>query len=160
MALTRLLTSSASARPSLRKIALMCFSTARLVRNSDSAIAVLLLPCAISREHLALARGQLVERRALGSGRARDERLDDLRVDHRAAVGDGADRRHQLGAVVHALLEQVGAAVGAALEQRERVDRVGELAEDHDADLRVAVAQLGRRAGCPRRCASAASGCR
>ena len=38
-AFTRLLTSSASASPSFKKIALMCFSTARLVRNSDSAIA-------------------------------------------------------------------------------------------------------------------------
>jgi hypothetical protein len=43
-ACTRLLTSAASARPSFQKIALMCFSTARLVRNSASAIAVLLLP--------------------------------------------------------------------------------------------------------------------
>ena len=48
VALTRLLTSSASERLSLRKIELMCFSTARLVSTSDSAIDVLLLPTAIS----------------------------------------------------------------------------------------------------------------
>src|SRR4051794_21915810 len=48
VAFTRRLTSSASRRSSFMKIALMCFSTARLVRNSDSAIAALLLPCAIS----------------------------------------------------------------------------------------------------------------
>ncbi len=43
-AFTRLLTSSASERLSFRKIELMCFSTARLVSTSDSAIAVLLFP--------------------------------------------------------------------------------------------------------------------
>src|SRR6185436_10096987 len=47
-AFTRLLTSGAPARFSFMKIALMCFSTARFVRTSDSAIASLLLPCAIS----------------------------------------------------------------------------------------------------------------
>ena len=48
VAFTRLLTSSACASPSFMKIALMCFSTARFVSTSDSAIAELLLPCAIS----------------------------------------------------------------------------------------------------------------
>ena len=50
-ALTRGLTSSAPwacDRLSLRKIALMCFSTARLVSTSDSEIAALLLPSAIA----------------------------------------------------------------------------------------------------------------
>src|SRR4051812_952131 len=47
-AFTRLLTSSASASPSFRKIELMCFSTARLVSTSESAIAPLLFPVAIS----------------------------------------------------------------------------------------------------------------
>ena len=113
-AFTRLLTSSASARPELQKIALMCFSTARLVRNERLGDRRVALALGDLGEHLALARRQLVERRALAPRAARvDERLDDLRVDHRAAVGDRADRRRQLGAVVHALLEQVGAAVGA-----------------------------------------------
>ena len=49
----------------------MCFSTARLVSTSDSAIAALLLPSAISRQHLALARRQLGERRPLVRARAR-----------------------------------------------------------------------------------------
>ena len=47
---------SVQATPSLAKIELMCFSTARWVMNSDAAIAALLCPCAISLEHLALAR--------------------------------------------------------------------------------------------------------
>ena len=44
VALTRLLASSASERPSLEKMWLMCFSTARFVSTSDSAIALLLFP--------------------------------------------------------------------------------------------------------------------
>ena len=43
-AFTRRLTSSGLSSSSLVKIALMCFSTARLVSTSDSAIAALLLP--------------------------------------------------------------------------------------------------------------------
>jgi hypothetical protein len=45
---TALLTSSVLATSSLRKIELMCFSTARFVRTSVSATAVLLLSLAIS----------------------------------------------------------------------------------------------------------------
>src|SRR3954453_11643642 len=56
-------------------------------------------------EHLALARRELRERRALRPRLRGDERLDDLRVHHRAAGGDGLDRRQQLRAVVDALLE-------------------------------------------------------
>ena len=47
-AFTRRLTSSGLSSSSLVKIALMCFSTARLVSTSDSAIAALLLPWASS----------------------------------------------------------------------------------------------------------------
>jgi len=44
VAITRLLTFGVSLRRSFMKIALMCFSTARFVKKSDSAIASLLLP--------------------------------------------------------------------------------------------------------------------
>jgi hypothetical protein len=50
--------------------------------------------------------------------------LDDLGIHERSAAGDGANGSGQLGAVVEAVLEEVGATVGPALEQRERVDRL------------------------------------
>ena len=56
-----------------------------------------------------------------------------------------ADRLGQLVDVGHALLEQVAAAGGAVLEQRERVVGLGVLAEQQHADLRVL---LRRRARC------------
>ena len=151
VAFTRLLTSSASERSSLRKIELMCFSTARLVRTSDSAIA-----CCSSLgdlgEHLALARCELGERRALGA------RLRAPRAPPRSSgrsteppYGDRRDRGDELGAVVHALLEQIAAAVRAPSEQRERVARLRVLAEDEDADLRVGLPQERRDPGFPRR---------
>ena len=59
-------------------------------------------------------------------------------------AGDGLERRQELGAVVHALLEQVRAAVRARLEQRERVDRLGVLAEHDDAHVGVALPQERR----------------
>src|SRR5829696_1518027 len=95
------------------------------------------------REHFPLAGRQLVQGRALRTAASGHERLDDLRVDQRSALGDRADGGHELGSVVHALLEQIGATVRATLEQRERVERIGELAEHDDADRRVGVAELG-----------------
>ena len=142
------------------KIALMCFSTARLVRTSDSAIAALLLPCGDLGEHLALARRQLRQRRAARRVTcARDERLDDLRVDHRSAAGDLVDGADELAAVVDALLQQVGAALGAGLEQRERVGGIVVLAST-TTPISGASRAARRRRGCPRRCPSAACGCR
>jgi hypothetical protein len=61
---------------------------------------------------------------------------------------------------VDAVLEQIRPTVGAVLEERERVERVGELAEDHDPDLRVLLGHLGGQPDAPRRCWSAACGCR
>ena len=145
-ALTRLLTSSASARPSLRKITLMCFSIARLLRYIDCAIAALLLALRDLRQHLELARGELLERVVLGARPGLRELLDDLRIDQRAALGHRADRCRELRSVVHAILEQIGPAVRAVLEQRQGVGRRRELAQDHDADLRVALAELLREA--------------
>ena len=100
----------------------MCFSTARLVSTSESAIAALLLPLRDLGEDLALARRQLGERRALERApwRAPARR----RASGRCIAppgGHGLDRGPQLRAVVDALLEQVAAAVGPGLQQRERV---------------------------------------
>ena len=119
----------------------MCFSTARLVSTSESAIAALLLPCAISAR-TSRSRGVSSASGERSIARlARDERVDELRVDDRAARADRLDRRRAARQVVDALLEQVAAAVGSRLEQRERVARLGVLAEDDDADLGVRLAQ-------------------
>jgi hypothetical protein len=44
-------------------------------------------------------------------------------------------------AVAQAILEQVGAAIGAAIQQREAIARIGVLAHHHDADLGVRLTQ-------------------
>ena len=139
-AFTRLLTPSVSARPSLKKIEWMCFSTARVVSTRDLAIAELLLPWAISVKDLLLARGEFGERRV----RARvcvHETLDDLGIDDRAAGSDGLDGGHELRAVTHTLLEQVRAPVGAGLEELQRVTRLRVVAEDHHTNLGMELAE-------------------
>ena len=74
-------------------------------------------------------------------GVLRHQRLDDLRVDHRAALRDGADRGDERLEILHALFQQVGAPRASALEEREHVTRVRILAEHDDADFRVRFAQ-------------------
>ena len=78
-ALTRRLTSFSSDRPSLAKIELVCFSTARSVTNSVAAIAALLLPWAISAR-ISDSRAVSDDRPGLCSLRARLHQL----VHHRA----------------------------------------------------------------------------
>ncbi len=66
-----------------------------------------------------------------------DKRVDDLRVDHRAAcrdLGDGADELVDVG---DPLLQQVGPPLGPFVEELERVAGLHVLAEDHDADAGV-----------------------
>ena len=65
-----------------------------------------------------------MEPRLLGTALRAHQRLHDLGVDHRAALGDVLDRGHQLAAVLHALLQHVRAGVPAALQQRQPVLRV------------------------------------
>ena len=55
VALTRFDTFSEALSPSFMKIELTCFSTARFVRTSESAIAALLFPSGHLGKHLALA---------------------------------------------------------------------------------------------------------
>ncbi len=125
------------------KIALMCFSTARLVRKSASPIAALLLPVASSASTsrsrgVSSSSGESDGARALG-----DQHVDDLGVDHGAAIRDRRDGLHELAGIAHALLEQIGPSLGPLLEQLEREARVRVLAEDHDPHVGVALAQLG-----------------
>src|ERR671936_2489901 len=87
-------------------------------------------------EDLPLAGGEVRERRTFDTRLGDDQRIDDLRVDDRAALRHGADGRRELCPVVHALLEEVTAAVRAPLEQAQRVARVVVLREDDDGDPR------------------------
>src|SRR3954469_24783130 len=63
-------------------------------------------------EDLELARREVGERRMLAAPSVGDQPLDDLGVDYRPALGNGFDGRHQLSAVLDALLEQVRPSVG------------------------------------------------
>ena len=144
MALTRLLTSSVSERPSLKKIEWMCFSTARLLSTSDVGDCAVALPLSDLGEDLALPRSQSRQGRALGASLRRDEQVHDPRVHDRATVCDGLEGGEELFAVAHALLEQVSAAVRARLEQGQRVARLGVLAEHHHANARVGLPQERR----------------
>ena len=144
VALTRFDTFSEALSPSFMKIELTCFSTARFVRTSESAIAALLFPSGHLGEHLTLALSELGQRRVIDAGLGLHEQLHDLGIDHRPAASDGVDRGHQLATVVYALLQQVAAAIGATLEQRQDVRGVGELAEDDHSGRRARLTQLVR----------------
>jgi hypothetical protein len=63
--------------------------------------------------------------------------LDDLRIDHRAAVGDGSNRAYELPEVVDPFLQEIGATSGAAFEQGDGIGRFAVLAQHDDADLRM-----------------------
>ena len=135
-----------------------CFSTARSVTTSRSAIAWFERPSAISSS---TSRSRGVSSSS-GSSRAAaaDELRDDRRVERRAALGDAPHRGGELVDVGDAVLEQVADALGAVGEQLERVARLDVLREHEHAGLRDAArGSPARRAG-PRRCASAACGCR
>jgi hypothetical protein len=123
----------------------MCFSTARseAQRGGDRGVGA-------AQGHLgqdlALTRREVLER-GVGPARAGvDQRLHHLRVDHRATRRDLAHRAHELVDIGDALLQQVGAPFGSAIEQLERVAGFDVLAEHHHAELRVRVAELRRRA--------------
>ena len=105
------------------------------------AIAALLLPAAIAASTSRSRGVSAVERRVVLALLALEQHPHHRRVDHRAAARDDLDRRLQLAAVVHAVLEQVGAALGAVGEQVEAVARLGVLAEHDDPDLGVGLAQ-------------------
>ena len=98
-----------------------CFSTARSVTKSRSAIAWLSV-LGHQLEHLALARGQLLE--GVVGALAPDELTDDGGVERGAAVGDAADGRPELFEVCDAVFEEVADALRARLEQGHGVARL------------------------------------
>ena len=139
--MTRLCTLASQVSPSLRKIEWITFSTDLSVRKSASAIAALFLPAAIA---CSTSRSRGVSWLSGDSSAAialRHERLDDLRIDHRTAVGDCANRSGQLLEILHPLLEEVSAPSAAPLEQGAREGRVRVLAEHDDANVGVRLAQ-------------------
>ena len=95
-------------------------------------------------EHLALARGQRLER-VLAAAAAEQQR-DDLGVERRAAAGDAADGVGEGVDVGDAVLEQVAGALRRLRQQLERVGLLDVLREHEHADAGVLGADLVRRA--------------
>ena len=122
------------------KIALMCFSTARLVSTSDSAIASLLLPCAISAS-VSRSRGVSTASGESAVARLRTSSSTIFGSMYEPPCCTARTASTSCAAVVDTLLEQVGAPRGAGLEQLEHVGGLGVLAEHDDTGLRVRLAQ-------------------
>ena len=95
-----------------------------------------------------LALGDHAEQRFLGGQQAAvgndrgDQRLDDRRVEGRAAGRHDADRVDQLAALGDAVLQQVAVARRTLGQQRDRVLGVLVLGEHHDPGPGVALAHL------------------
>ena len=148
-ALTRRCTSGSSVRPSFEKIELMCFSTARSVRTSAAAMAALFLPWAISAR-ISRSRGV---RRATGDSapRARPATSASTTLGSITDPPSATSRMAptQLVEVGHPLLQQVGPPLGAVLEEREGVGRLGVLAEHHHARAGDGCARISAAARMP-----------
>ena len=92
------------------------------------------------REHLTLARAEIVERvAAAGAG---EELADHLGVDRGAAGGDPVDGLEEVARLGHAVLEQVPDTARIASEQLARVALLDVLREDEHRERRVTIAQL------------------
>src|SRR5436190_271331 len=71
-----------------------------------------------------------------------EELLDDARVDYRSTGGDRPDGVAQLAAIPQVILEEVCPSVRAGFEERQRIRRLGVVAEHDDADVRMRGPQL------------------
>src|SRR6185312_8223887 len=98
------------------------------------------------RKHLALARGERVERAVVARASVADQLGDDLAVERRAAAGDATDRVEEGRNVTDPLLQQVADATLPSGQELRRVDRLDVLGEDQDAEVGVAAAGLDRGA--------------
>ena len=146
-------------KPSLTKMPATCFCTARAVTTRRSAIARFERPSAMSASTSRSRGVSALERVVVALG----GRAAARRASGRAPSRPSATRRSgvdELGEVDHAVLEQVADAPAGSREQRHRVARLDVLREDEHADVRVRARGSQRRARCPRRCGSAACGCR
>ena len=121
-----------------------CFSTARSVTTSCSAIAWFERPSAISVEHLAVALRERDE--PVVAATATQHLDDDLRVERRAALADAAHRVREALDVPHPVLEQVAGPFGAVADEVERIALVQVLRQDHHPGFRQAAADLDCRA--------------
>jgi hypothetical protein len=104
-----------------------CFSTVPSVTHSRCA------PLGHERQHLALARAEVVEW-ILEAARG-DELPHERRVDHRAAVDDAIEVLEEVVDVGDPALQQVTGSLAAG-EQIHRVIDLGVGGEDEDRDLR------------------------
>ena len=119
--------------------------------STESATAAAVVPCALRDGLDRPALGDLVQELLVGLGEPGvvgdrlHQRLDDLRVEHRAAGRHLAHRAGELVALADPVLEQVGVAGGAVTEQRDGVVGVVVLRQHDHAGAGVALAQrLGR----------------
>ena len=145
----------AAARAS-RRPSVTCFRTARSLIASRSPIALVRAPLGDELEHLVLAFGQRARAVPRRGSRAAATRP---RVERRAAGGDVAQRAGELVDVGDAVLEQIAEPLRALGEHARRGadstcwDRI-------TMPIRGCRARISCAARCPRRSASAASGCR
>ena len=122
--------------------------SARKRLSTFSAIAAGVVCCAAAMALIGRPSRDLLEQGLLVGGQPADpgdrvhERLDDRRVEHRAAGGDLAHGPGELVALGDAVLEEVGVAGGAVGQQRDRVLRVVVLRQHDDAGAGVALAEL------------------
>ena len=100
----------------LEKMLVTCFSTARSVTNSRSAIAWLERPSAMSSSTSRSRGVSSVERVVLTA--PAEELGDDCGVERGSSLGDAPHRRRELVEVGHAVLEQVADALPSLSEKR------------------------------------------
>ena len=138
-----------SGSASLVKIALTCFSTVEDDRCSACSMPAFVRPSAISRSTSSSRGVRAASGLAVAAAAPAHERVDDLRVDDRAARAHLAQGVDEVLEVADAVLEQVAEPGRPVGEQRERVALVGVLRQHDDADLRVARPGWRGRPRCP-----------
>ena len=131
--MTRRLSLSEGARPSLAKTLATCFSTTPAEMTSVLAMAAFERPWAMS-ERTSRSRGVSVARES--ARRLAPEKLaDHFRVEYGAALRDPGDRVDEVADVGDAVLEQVADARRGAGEQIRSGPGLDVLGEDEHADL-------------------------
>ena len=125
--------------PSLRKIAVTCFSTAASLTNSVCAMPTVRLALGHRGEHGVFAGLSACSGRP---GRVARASADHLGVERAAAGRDARDGVQERLDVADAFLEQVADPLGALADELEREGGLAELREDEHAGLGQAPTQL------------------